>query len=76
MGIVWLKGLTLVTGQANVIGHVDRVLAMMSAGVLDPTPLVSRHMKLERRGGGLRGLRPPRGAQDRPLALDLDLEEA
>ncbi len=47
MGIVWLKGLTMVTGQANVIGHVDRVLAMMSAGVLDPTPLVSRHMKLE-----------------------------
>ena len=47
MGIVWLKGLTLVTGQANVIGHVDRVLAMMSAGVLDPTPLVSRHMSLD-----------------------------
>src|SRR5438552_238970 len=32
---------------ANVLGHLDRVLAMMSAGVLDPTPLVSRHMKLE-----------------------------
>jgi threonine dehydrogenase-like Zn-dependent dehydrogenase len=29
-----------------VIGHVDRVLAMMAAGVLDPTPLVSRHMSL------------------------------
>jgi alcohol dehydrogenase len=47
MGVVWLKGLTLVTGQANVIGHVDRVLAMMSAGVLDPSPLISRHMKLD-----------------------------
>jgi threonine dehydrogenase-like Zn-dependent dehydrogenase len=47
MGIVWLKGLTVVTGQANVIGHVDRVLSMMSAGVLDPAPLVSRHMKLD-----------------------------
>ncbi len=47
MGIVWLKALTLKTGHANVIAHVDPVLQMMSAGVLDPTPLVSRHMKLE-----------------------------
>lgn len=47
MGIVWIKALTLHTGQANVIGHVDAVLAMMTAGHLDPTPLVSRHMKLD-----------------------------
>jgi 2-desacetyl-2-hydroxyethyl bacteriochlorophyllide A dehydrogenase len=47
MGIVWIKGLTLRTGQANVIGHVDRVLAMLDAGVLDPVPLVTHHMKLE-----------------------------
>jgi 2-desacetyl-2-hydroxyethyl bacteriochlorophyllide A dehydrogenase len=47
LGLWWLKSLTLRGGQANVIGHVDRVLAMMSAGVLDPTPLVTRHMKLE-----------------------------
>ena len=47
MGVVWIKALTLVTGQANVIGHVDRVLGMMSAGVLDPTPLVTRHMTLD-----------------------------
>src|SRR5271163_2857350 len=47
MGLLWLKSLTLRGGQANVIGHVDRVLAMMSAGVLDPTALVTRHMKLE-----------------------------
>jgi 2-desacetyl-2-hydroxyethyl bacteriochlorophyllide A dehydrogenase len=46
MGIVWIKALTLKTGHANVIGHVDRVLAMMVAGVLDPTPLVSHHMAL------------------------------
>ena len=26
MGIVWIKALTLKTGHANVIGHVDRVL--------------------------------------------------
>jgi len=47
MGIIWIKALTLTTGHANVIGHVDRVLSMMAAGVLDPTPLVSRHMALE-----------------------------
>jgi 2-desacetyl-2-hydroxyethyl bacteriochlorophyllide A dehydrogenase len=47
MGIVWIKALTLKTGHANVIGHVDRVLAMMAAGVLDPRPLVTHHMRLE-----------------------------
>ena len=47
MGVVWIKALRLVTGHANVIAHVDPVLAMMESGRLDPTPLVSRHMKLE-----------------------------
>jgi 2-desacetyl-2-hydroxyethyl bacteriochlorophyllide A dehydrogenase len=47
MGIVWIKALTLKTGHANVIGHVDRVLAMLDAGVLDPGPLVTHHMRLE-----------------------------
>ena len=47
MGIVWIKALTLKTGHANVIGHVDRVLSMLDAGVLDPGPLVTHHMKLE-----------------------------
>ena len=47
MGVVWIKALKMVTGHANVIAHVDSVLAMMAAGLLDPTPLVSRHMKLE-----------------------------
>jgi len=47
MGIVWLKALTLKAGPANVIGHVDRVLAMLDAGVLDPGPLVTHHMRLE-----------------------------
>ena len=46
MGVVWIKALTLKTGHANVIGHVDRVLAMMAAGVLDPAPLVTHHMSL------------------------------
>src|SRR5215218_2234428 len=47
MGVVWIKALTLKTGHANVIGHVDRVLAMMAAGVLDPGPLVTHHMGLD-----------------------------
>jgi 2-desacetyl-2-hydroxyethyl bacteriochlorophyllide A dehydrogenase len=47
MGVVWIKGLSWRTGQANVIGHLDRVLAMLSAGVLDPASLVTHHMRLE-----------------------------
>jgi 2-desacetyl-2-hydroxyethyl bacteriochlorophyllide A dehydrogenase len=47
MGVVWIKALTVKTGRANVIAHVDAVLGMMSNGVLDPSPLVSRHMALD-----------------------------
>ena len=47
LGLAWLKGLTLRVGLANVIAHVDRVLAMMSAGLLDPTALVTNHMSLD-----------------------------
>jgi 2-desacetyl-2-hydroxyethyl bacteriochlorophyllide A dehydrogenase len=47
MGVVWIKGLKLKTGQANVIGHVDRVLAMIEAGSLDPAALVTHHMGLD-----------------------------
>ena len=47
LGLAWLKGLDLRLGQANVILHVDRVLAMLDAGTLDPTPLVTHHMKLD-----------------------------
>jgi 2-desacetyl-2-hydroxyethyl bacteriochlorophyllide A dehydrogenase len=47
MGLLWLKTLTLRGGQANVLGHVDRVLALLSAGVLDPSALVTHHMTLE-----------------------------
>jgi 2-desacetyl-2-hydroxyethyl bacteriochlorophyllide A dehydrogenase len=47
MGLVWIKGLTLKAGPANVIGHVDRVLGMLSAHTLDPTPLVTHHMALD-----------------------------
>src|SRR5271165_2759003 len=47
LGLAWLKGLTIRVGLANVISHVDRVLAMMSAGLLDPVALVSDHMSLD-----------------------------
>jgi len=47
MGLVWIKALTLKTGHANVIAHVDQVLRMLAAGTLDPTPLVTHHMPLE-----------------------------
>jgi len=46
LGLAWLKGLTLRLGLANVIAHVDRVLALMQASVLDPAPLVTHHMAL------------------------------
>jgi threonine dehydrogenase-like Zn-dependent dehydrogenase len=47
MGVVWIKSLNIVTGHANVMGHLDSVLALLAAGRLDPTPLVSREMRLE-----------------------------
>jgi threonine dehydrogenase-like Zn-dependent dehydrogenase len=46
MGLVWLKNLTLVTGHANVMAHLDPVLALMSAERIDIGPLVSREMPL------------------------------
>jgi threonine dehydrogenase-like Zn-dependent dehydrogenase len=47
MGLVWIKAITLKSGHANVIGHVDRVLGMLAAGTLDPSPLVTHHMPLD-----------------------------
>ncbi|HEX9482752.1 MAG TPA: alcohol dehydrogenase catalytic domain-containing protein [Solirubrobacteraceae bacterium] len=47
MGLLWLKAITLRGGQANVLAHVDPVLAMLAAGRVDPSPLVTRHMALE-----------------------------
>jgi len=47
LGLAWLKGLQLRLGLANVIAHVDRVLALMEAGKLDPGPLVTDHMPLD-----------------------------
>ena len=47
MGIVWIKALTLKTGHANVIKHVDPVLDALADGRLDPSPLVTHHMSLD-----------------------------
>jgi 2-desacetyl-2-hydroxyethyl bacteriochlorophyllide A dehydrogenase len=47
MGLLWLKAITLRGGQANVIAHVDPVLAMLAAGRVDPSLLVTRHMALD-----------------------------
>jgi 2-desacetyl-2-hydroxyethyl bacteriochlorophyllide A dehydrogenase len=47
MGLVWIKGLSVKAGPANVIGHVDRVLAMLASGSLDPSALVTHHLPLD-----------------------------
>jgi alcohol dehydrogenase len=47
MGVVWIKALTLKTGHANVIRHLDRVLEGLATGELDPAPLVTHHMGLD-----------------------------
>jgi 2-desacetyl-2-hydroxyethyl bacteriochlorophyllide A dehydrogenase len=47
MGLLWIKALRLTSGHANVIGHLDAVLAMLDAGALDPRALVTHHMSLE-----------------------------
>ena len=47
MGILWIKAITLTSGHANVIKHLDRVLELLSSGALDPSPLVTHHMKLD-----------------------------
>jgi alcohol dehydrogenase len=47
MGVVWIKALTLRSGFANVIGHLDSVLELLAAGELDPSPLVTHRMSLD-----------------------------
>jgi len=47
MGIVWIKSLQIRAGQANVIKHLDPVLAKLASGELDPSPLVTHRMSLE-----------------------------
>jgi 2-desacetyl-2-hydroxyethyl bacteriochlorophyllide A dehydrogenase len=47
MGVLWIKALTLTSGHANVIKHLDPVLELLSAGKLDPAPLVTHRMNLD-----------------------------
>jgi alcohol dehydrogenase len=47
MGIVWVKGLTVRAGRANVVAHLDAVLGMLTDGTLDPAPLVTDEMALD-----------------------------
>jgi 2-desacetyl-2-hydroxyethyl bacteriochlorophyllide A dehydrogenase len=47
MGVVWIKALTITTGHANVIKHVDPVLERLADGRLDPAPLVTHRMTLD-----------------------------
>ncbi len=47
MGLMWIKALRMQTGHANVIGHLDKVLSLLASGDLDPSPLVTHHMKLD-----------------------------
>jgi alcohol dehydrogenase len=47
MGVLWIKAITLTSGHANVIKHLDRVLELLSSGELDPSPLVTHHMALD-----------------------------
>ena len=47
MGVLWIKAITLTSGHANVIKHLDPVLELLAGGKLDPAPLVTHHMKLD-----------------------------
>ena len=67
-GLLWLKAITLRGGHANVIGHVDAVLALMQSGQLDPRRS-SRTTCPSTGSRGLRALRRARSAQDRPDAV-------
>jgi threonine dehydrogenase-like Zn-dependent dehydrogenase len=47
LGLAWIKSLTIAAGHANVLGHIDAVLNLLSTGRLDPRPLVTHHMALD-----------------------------
>jgi len=46
LGLVWIKALELRTGFANVLAHLDQVLALLATGRLDPAPLVTHQLAL------------------------------
>ncbi|HWF75457.1 MAG TPA: alcohol dehydrogenase catalytic domain-containing protein [Solirubrobacteraceae bacterium] len=47
MGLVFAKGLRIVAGVANVLGHIDRVLAMLCARQLTPGTLITHELALD-----------------------------
>ena len=54
MGLLWIKSLRMCAGHANVIGHIDRVLALMSAGRARPHAAGHPPHEPRRRAGGVR----------------------
>lgn len=46
MGLIFLNGLRIIAGLANVIAHLEPVLSLMTAGRLDPSRLVTHRMPL------------------------------
>jgi 2-desacetyl-2-hydroxyethyl bacteriochlorophyllide A dehydrogenase len=48
MGLLWNKSLTVTTGLANILAGFDETLDLIASGELDPSPIVSGHLPLER----------------------------
>jgi S-(hydroxymethyl)glutathione dehydrogenase/alcohol dehydrogenase len=48
MGLLWNKALTITTGLANVHRSMDIALAAIASGELDPSPLISDRLPLDR----------------------------
>lgn len=47
MGLAWIKSLRLELGHANVVRHLDAVLALLATGRLDPGPIVTHRLSLD-----------------------------
>ena len=54
MGLLWIKAQTMRTGHANVIGHLDSVLALMQSGAARPDAAGHPPHAAGRRARGLR----------------------